>query len=445
MLERRPAETGAAGPPAAAPAFELYPPRSAAGLDPRTPATVAARLDALLAHHRTLPARRGRGGLFLVDIGELGRRFARRWPQAREKAYQLVEGILARRLGANDLYVALPAERFLLLLTDQERAAAELLARRIASEITDRLCGMIPGGVACRLRTLPLDLDTALADARSSAALEAIVAAAEAPAESPADTALAALAGRLEPHFAPVLNVRKRLVSIYALDTVTKVAGMPVPRPDPKAGGADETAALDRWHVAQAASMLAAPGFRAALLIPVDYATLAGMRHREPLMLACRRLPPRARRRLLVELRNVPPTLPQPRLRELVSYLRPFTLGVTARVVSARLDGRGTGPRGVVAPLVEQLAGSGVVGLSLDLADAAAAPSGGTEPGPAALPALLVATAGRLGLRTFCHVGADARLCRAALAAGLDHVLGEALLPSSRRPGRVVAHGHTAG
>jgi GGDEF domain-containing protein len=431
---------GLAGVPA--PAFALHPPRSGKGLDPRSADRLAARLEALLAHHRALPARRGKGGLFVVDISELARRFVKRWPAAREKAYQLVEGILVRRLGADDLYLALSGERFLLLLTDLERAAAELLARRIASEITDRLCGMIPEGVACRLRSLPGDLEAGLAGGHTVAALETLVAAAETPASIPGEAVLASLAATLEPRFTPVINVKKRLVSIHALTPRASVGGPGCLDRAPTAAGEEQRAALDRWLVGQAAQLLGSPACRAAVLVPIAYSTIACMRHREPLMLACRRLPAAARRRLLVELEGLPPSLPQPRLRELVGYLRPFTVGTVVRLAPARLAGGGACARNVTQSMVEQLAGSGIAGLSLDLA-AGLAESGGEDRAPALL-GTFASVAGRLGLRTVCHVGADPGLCRAALAAGIDHLLGEVLLPSTRHPGRVVALGHGA-
>ena len=149
--------------PARPDTFALYPPRSAVGLDPSRADSFAERLAALHRHHGSLDDRRGKGGLFILDIGELRRRFANRWPKHRENAYQLIEGCLERRLGRHDLYLAKADDRFLLLMTDTDRTAAERHARRIGQEITDRLCGMIPGGVACRVETTTIDLTVLLA------------------------------------------------------------------------------------------------------------------------------------------------------------------------------------------------------------------------------------------------------------------------------------------
>ena len=39
---------------------------------------------------------------------------------------------------------------------------SEVLGRRIASDITERLCGLLPGGSAVRVKTLPFDFDIGL-------------------------------------------------------------------------------------------------------------------------------------------------------------------------------------------------------------------------------------------------------------------------------------------
>ncbi len=426
--------------PAASPGFALYPPRSGRGLDPGRPRELAARLDGFRRHHRRLPARRGKGGLFILDLDELRRRFAGRWAQSQEKAYQLVEGALARQLGASDLYVALPGERFLLLLTDLERAAAERLARRAAAEITDRLCGMIPGGVACRVRRATIDPAAGLDGIDDLPALAALVEGAEAAAGRPADAIAARLPPALEAHYLPVLNLPKRLVSSYALQAAPR-SGAAGETPAAEASAPDEegTAALDRWAVAEAAARLADPSFRTAMLITLHYPTLANMRHRQQLMLACRRLPAGARRRLLVEFAGVPANLPQARLRELVSYLCPFTLGIVVRLESERLVGKPAAVQQARQALAEQLAGTGVAGLSLSLTEAAAAREVAAAPRFVAALGALAAMARQGRLRTFCQIGEHRRLCHAALIAGIDHVMGPALLPVTRRPGRPIA------
>lgn len=406
-------------------ALALYPPRGRHGLDPRDASRFAARLQAFRQHHAALYDARGKGGLFILDLAEIRRRFAARWPAMQEKAHHFIEGLLARRLGAADLYLAVNGERFWLLLTDSDRATAERLARRLAAEITERLCGIIAGGVACRLITTRFDLAKGLAGVADPPALERRV---EAALAGKPDLVAASSAG-WSPCFTPVLSPKKRQISIHAL---TRAAADNAP-PSGTPADDEHAAASDCWAVAEAATILADRGFRAAVAIELHYATLATMRHRQKLILAYRRLPAAARRRLVIELVGLPDTLPQARVRELVSYLRPFTVGVLVAVEPAAL-GRQTKPAprpGDRAVQLDQLASTGIAGLSLDLATS----------GHAGSVAALIARAKGLGIRTLCHVGIDRRNLRAALIAGIDHIAGEALFPSTVRPAPIITIG----
>ncbi len=445
--------TGCSGRAIAA-AFALHPPRTGHGLDPRDPGRFAARLEAFRRHHAALPAPRLVGGLQLLDIEELRLRFGNRWPALREKAYQIVEGSLARRLGPHDLYVALEGDRFHLLVTDIDRLAAERRGRFIAAEITARLCGMVPGGVACRLRTTGFDLVAGLAGIAGPGALEARIEAFERQVDE-AELALFTVSEpAIEALYQPVLNVRKRLVTGYALTPMLDAGagrrGVQALCPSSLNGVFD--AALDRWSIARAAQAL--PAGRTTVRIELHYATLAAMRHREKLMLACRRLPGGAARRLVIEITGLPASLPQARVRELVSYLRPFTVAVLVRLepdlLAASVTVDGTSPK---APLpTDHLQTSGVAGISVVLRaarspteDATGPPdhvptAAGTEEGPpaAAVLAGLAALGRAAGLRTSVVIDSGVDAARAAMGAGCHYLAGEALMPLTARPGRAI-------
>lgn len=417
---------------------DLYPPRGRHGLDPRDAAGFATRLAVFRRHHAGLFDARGKGGFFIIDLVDLRRRFAARWPMMQEKARHFIEGLFARRLGANDLYLAIEGDRFWLFLTDVERATAERQARRIAAEITERLCGLIPGGVACRLDKPCFDLVAGLDGVVDWAMLAQRLAASMA---GPPDVAAASAAG-MTAHYTPVLSPKKRRVSIHALSihgpsmegpSIHRVAAAGKTGSAVVAADDAQDAAGDCRAMAEAAAMLADRSFRAALAIRLHYTTLGTMRHRQELMLACRRLPSEARRRLLVEIIGLPETLPQARVRELVSYLRPFTLGVLVAVEPAALARQAqTATRSTGRPAdLDHLASTGIAALSLDLAGSARV---------ASVPAL-IGRAERLGLRTLCHVGTDRRALRAALVAGIDLIGGESLFEGGPRPAPIIATG----
>ena len=114
---------------------------------------------------------------------------------------------------------------------------------------------------------------------------------------------------------------------------------------------------------------------------------------------------------------GLPQGLPQPRVRELMAYIRPFCATIVVRL-----------PPGL--PRIEHLASSGVRGLSL----AAVGPDGDERAAPAGI-AALVATARAVGMRSLVVEIASASAARAALSAGVDHAGGDALIPAMRRLG----------
>ncbi|MEZ5865306.1 MAG: hypothetical protein R3D25_15030 [Geminicoccaceae bacterium] len=347
-------------------AFALHPPRTGHGLDPRHQGRFAERIEAFRRHHAALPAPRLTGGLQLLDIEELRLRFCNRWPAVREKAYQIVEGCLAKRLGAHDLYVAVEGDRFHLLTTDVDRLAAERRGRFIAAEITERLCGMVPGGVACKLQTTGFDLVQGLAGVTGLAELEARISNFRRQVDDAEQALFAAHEPELEALFQPILHVRKRLVAGYALTPMLdgEAGRQGVAELCPVSLNGVFDAAVDRWSIGQVAPHLHAA--RAALRLTLHYSTLATMRHREQLILACRRLPAGAGRRPIIEIAGLPASLPQARVRELVSYLRPFAVAIVVRIEPDLLAAAGSGDRtpGRLSMITDNLQASGVAGIS---------------------------------------------------------------------------------
>ena len=89
----------------------------------------------------------------------------------------------------------------------------------------------------------------------------------------------------------------------------------------------------------------------------------------------------------------------------------------------------------------DYLTSSGIRGLSL-----AAGSLGPDQPAAAAALASLAGAARVRGMRSLLVEVAAPGLYRAALAAGVDHIVGDGLMPPLRRPGRafVVGQGRAA-
>jgi hypothetical protein len=427
----------------------LYPPRTRAGLDPTKREEFLERLSALRrAYLAQAPSARA-SSLQIIDLDQIRRRFGTRWAQVREKALGIVESGLQREMGRDDAYVAVTETLFYLFRVGVARQDADRRARLLAADMTERLCGAIPGGVAVRLKTAPFDFAHGLAGIASFEQLRTRI---EAFSRTLDDRELRLFldnVDRAQPWFRPTIHLRKGLVSAYHLTPMLA----PAPGGEPGGGPGGEAAAklrplaslcpeslngvfdaeTDNWSIQQAASLLPGrgggrgTGGRAAmLLVPVRYETLAAMRFREPFLTLCRQLPRSSGRRLLFELLDLPPGLPQSRVRELMAYLKPFCLGMVARL-----------PHDVI--YAEHLVSSGIVGLSADL--------GGLDPEASATRETLhmLAEAARAQrMRSLLVAASSVRLCHHALRAGIDQLNGDAFMPMTAQAGRSILAGRPA-
>jgi hypothetical protein len=180
-------------------------------------------------------------------------------------------------------------------------------------------------------------------------------------------------------------------------------------------------AECDNWSVQQAADLLPSlgqRGRRAPVVVRLHYETLAAPHLREAFMILCRRLPRTARRYLLFEVLNIPLGLPQGGVRELLAPLRPFCLGLIARLPFDAI-------------FAEHLVLSGVIGLSLDAEEAEA-----TELTRHETLHMLVEAARAHRMRSLLVNAGSVRLCQHAHKAGFDQLSGPGFMPPVRQAGR---------
>ncbi|MFZ1427820.1 MAG: hypothetical protein WAS21_13715 [Geminicoccaceae bacterium] len=332
----------------------------------------------------------------------------------------VIQSTITRELGASDLCIASGDGQLYLLRVGPDRAELARHSELLAAEATARLCGTIPGGTAIRVHTHPFDLGRNLADITSAAALRARIERCTEPSENGGS---ASLEHRLQCRFRPLLNPRKRLVSAYQLaGFVYGSDNVLTPFHLTRSSDVDEMSAveLDQWSLKQAAPALMPAPTRAAvgLVVQVHYPTLAAMRWREEYSRLCRRLPPDSARRLIFEVLELPAWLPQSRVRELMAYVRPFCGAIVIRLRTASMS-------------IEHLVATGISGLSF-----------------AGAPAAIDALASAASLRTFSNLARSHAMrslvveldspsgVRAAMAAGIDYVSGDTLIPPLRRPER---------
>ncbi len=330
-------EQETAGRVATRPPFSLYPPRGRKGLDPTVLASFASRLAAFRKAVLSQPQPRLYSALQILDFGQIHLRFGRRWEELREKIFLIIEHALDRAIGPDDLYLLVDEEHAYLLLTGRRRAEAEARARLVAAEITQRLCGLVPGGTAMRVRTLPFDFDSGLRDVVSPRQLHERIATFNRQLEDRERRAFRDHVMHFRARYRPLVHLRKSLVSAYRVEALLR-------RPDAPEAPAETVceeringvfdAELDGWILRRAGEALRAlrGRLRAFLVLPVHYETLAARRLRDSYLPHCRALPANAARHLVFELLDLPPGMPQASLQELVSYLRPFAFTLAARI-----------------------------------------------------------------------------------------------------------------
>ena len=424
---------GAEHDPAEAAAFAIHPPRTRAGLNPLKRDEFLNGLSAIRRACLALGRASGQTCLQLLDLQQIRYRFGRRWTPLRPKIFGIVESSLQRDLGRDDAYVAVSETLFYVFRIGLKRQDAERRGWLAAADITERLCGAIPGGVAVTLKTVPFDVGAGLAGVTS---LEQLRNRVEAFSRSVDDAELRVFldhAAQLQPWFRPTINLRKRLISAYHLEPVLQGPAdsrRPLSALCPASLNGIFDAEADNWSIQQVGRLLSAPGARrqrASIIVPVHYETLATMRLREPFLLLCRQLPPASTRHLVLEILGLPSGMPQSRVRELMSYLRPFCLTLVARL-----------PHDVL--YAEHLANSGITGLSLrpDRLDPEA-------PAAAETLHMLVDAARAQRMRSLLVDARSVHLCHAALRAGVDQLNGEAFMPAVRQPGRAILVNRAAG
>jgi hypothetical protein len=358
----------------------------------------------------------------ILALEPLRIRFGPRWPSIRDKVHTVIGLCLERGLGDADAYVPLGDDLYLLLFGRHDREQGATRARLIAADATARLFGTNPGGTCIAVRPLPLAPAAVVEGATSAEALVERIAEAERPIESRERRLWRELLPGLRPCYAPVLSLRKGLVSIYRAELVD-ARGTPAAELLEERQGQALRPELDLCllhHARRALPGLAGRGRKPLLMVPVHYDTVAGMGPRRPYVGLCRRLPSNAWRRLVIELVGLPESLPHRRVQEIVGYLKPFAAGVVCR--------------GAAVPArPERFAHCGVVGLALEA---------GTLPehvdGAFDRLRMLAEAARRHRLESMLLGIEDRRLARLAREARIGYLSGPALHAPLERPGRAL-------
>jgi hypothetical protein len=305
------------------------------------------------------------GGVNLIGLDAIRDHLGDRWAGKRDRIWEHVERDLEKRLGAFDMSLQLDEVTFLVAMPGATRFAAQVTCLHAMQDILKFFLGESRSS-DIRVR----NVTSVSAESVSSAPLDAIELAAQsrnpppvylpdAEPEQPAKAWRPPLAGRTESGLfvsrsrAPVevrlgvqavRNLKRNLVTSYLIERATQ----------PSVSDTADLLQVDIAVMAYAATLMQEhqkTGGRLTLHVPISYASAASIRGRELALQIMRHHRDQARETILIEIADLDSGVPPSRLLETVSLLKPFCMGVLARVrpsLGALAAVRNCGLRGLV-------------------------------------------------------------------------------------------------
>ncbi len=315
------------------------------------------------------PALIERGCVQVIGLEEIRAEFGERWEKRKETVWAHLETLLSQKLGPTDFYVQLDETSFLVSMPTAQPDEVQIFCLRVAHDLYGSLLGR------CDTERLRIARVTSVQDGDVRTVIVAGEAlhklAARAGLQAPAAGEGAKQPDKIGSGFMPPDKFRHSFLPMWdaqkeALTTYRAICDF-----DPLA--AEGASRREKFELARtisgindAARRLAAhlaAGARFLMWIPLPYNVLSSPAGRMEIAGACRNLSSELRPYLIFEICDMPQGVPQSRLSELVSWLRPF-----CRITAAQLPAR--------AVNLTAYLGAGLQALGLSVAGATAAETG---------------------------------------------------------------------
>jgi hypothetical protein len=286
------------------------------------------------------------GRVYAIDLDAFRTRLGDRWGRVADKARAIAQQSIERHLTAVDMVAPFGDTAFLLVFAQLDRREAQLKCLLIAREVGRRLAGSDQAADMVRVRTA-VTTDSADLAFDQTPGIGAVAEELDHELGGAAIRALKALPplmtqgashwDQLQFIYRPLLSLRGMVVSTFLCLPTRRtkeggyLSGYQV-LPDPQ----DEHSVVDLDMVVLAKVVtdlrgMVELGVKALLSLPVHIETLTTLRHRMAYTALCRKhLAPHADR-IIFELVELPEGVPQSRLIDLVTVLRPFSRAVIAR------------------------------------------------------------------------------------------------------------------
>jgi hypothetical protein len=280
-----------------------------------------------------------RGCVHLIGLGEIQNQIGGRWERLKQMVWTRLDNLLRQQLGPTDFHVRINELAFLVSLPSLSQPEAEVFCLRIAHELQVELLGNCQPAdlqvfriVRHHENTLeteqvpPGDFNPAAPAARRNAPPQLLV------------PRIGGGQGRpgqeLEIHhrFMPIWDARKQAIASYRClslfdQSLAENLGME------QRTRFDLSAALAR--IANATAELSRgleSGGKFLLWIPITYDLLASPAARTKISAACRELNVEQRSYIVFEISDLPFGVPQSRLFDLISALKPYCRGIVAQL-----------------------------------------------------------------------------------------------------------------
>ncbi len=278
------------------------------------------------------------GAVHILDLDSVRLRAGARWEKSRDAVYAHLEQTLQRQLGPADVFLRLSDTTYLLTQPSSQPEDSDLCCFKIMFDLLTHLFGQCGVADICLHRVVGCEQDGLVTARIAFPALHKLAVRAGTSVDVEGDVVSlpvqGAPAGSGVAHFAPVWDARKGVITTFRQEVDT-ADGLGFAT-DPRRAVASFLLCFRR-----SCEMLARHGQgngRFLLEVPISYELLSNPIGRMEFVALCRSLPSSVRQFLLFEIGQIPLGVPQSRLSELVSALRPFARAVFAQVTVGTHD-----------------------------------------------------------------------------------------------------------
>lgn len=307
------------------------------------------RLNSILGQHYTAVEDR----VFVIDLERCHEKFGDAWQKAHDKVHETVRSIMASRLSDKDMFIRRDDDSYLVVFGALSRKEAQLRCTIIGEEILQRLVGR-------EAVTELIDIKTVTVKEDGKVLLRDL---------PPIDSLLEEVAGQLQQYdavpkesaeshwdrtgefdgiryvFRPMLAVRTKIISTFLCIPIRTVHGrlcvsgyevLTSQSPHPRQYLDLDVCTLRR--VGLELERMGATREKSLVGIPVHFETLADLRRRREYVKRCSQVIGDQQDRVVYEVVGLPDGIPQVRMVDLVSALRPIARAVIARFTPEHRD-----------------------------------------------------------------------------------------------------------